>query len=80
MEEMKDKWARRSNFNSNITSFFYFVNKRASYPFDIISLVHASVNVRDIFRKRKYKLPSSNQSILYVIQLSDRVYNVTFPA
>jgi hypothetical protein len=32
---------------SNITFFFRFVNKRASYPFDIISLAHASVNVTD---------------------------------
>ena len=27
--------------NSNMTSFFRFVNKRASYPFGIISLAHA---------------------------------------
>ena len=71
-----------------MTSFFRFVNKRASYPFGIISLAHAPVNVTDfsigsincnpnnadrgrsiirvcdIFRKHKYKLPSSNQSIL----------------
>ena len=75
-----------------MTSLFRFVNKRASYPFGIISLAHAPVNVTDfsiggincnpnnadrgrsiirvtyivcdIFRKRKYKLPSSNQSIL----------------
>ena len=56
------------SYNSNITSFFRFVNKRASYPFGIISLAHAPVNVNDIvcdiFRKRKYKLPSSNQNIL----------------
>jgi hypothetical protein len=32
-------------FNSNITSFFRFVNKRANYPFGIISLAHAPVNV-----------------------------------
>jgi hypothetical protein len=32
---------------SNITSLFRFVNKRASYPFGIISLVHAPVNVTD---------------------------------
>jgi len=30
---------------SNMTSFFRFVNKRASYPFGIISLAHAPVNV-----------------------------------
>ena len=30
---------------SNITSFSRFVNKRASYPFGIISLAHAPVNV-----------------------------------
>ena len=34
-------------FNSNIISFFRFVNKRASYPFGIISLTHAPVNVTD---------------------------------
>jgi hypothetical protein len=32
---------------SNITSFFHFVNKRASYSFGIISLAHAPVNVTD---------------------------------
>jgi hypothetical protein len=32
---------------SNMTSFFRFVNKRASYPFGIISLAHAPVNVTD---------------------------------
>jgi hypothetical protein len=32
---------------SNITSFFRFVNKRASYPFGINSLAHAVVNVTD---------------------------------
>ena len=65
-------------------SFFRFVNKRASYPFGIISLAHAPVNVTDfsivsinsivcdIFRQRKYKLPSSNQSILpYLYRLLD---------
>ena len=30
-----------------MTSFFRYVNKRASYPFDIISLAHAPVNVTD---------------------------------
>ena len=33
--------------HSNITPFFHFVNKRASYPFGIISLAHAPVNVTD---------------------------------
>jgi hypothetical protein len=33
--------------NSNMTSFFCFVNKRASYPFSIISSAHAPVNVTD---------------------------------
>ena len=33
--------------NSNMTSFFRFVNKRASYPFGIISLAHAPMNVTD---------------------------------
>jgi hypothetical protein len=32
---------------SNITPFFRFVNKRASYPFGIISLVDVPVNVTD---------------------------------
>ena len=35
-----------SNIN-NMTSFFRFVNKRAIYPFGIISLTHAPVNVTD---------------------------------
>ena len=30
-----------------MTSFFRFVNKRASYPFGIISLAHVRVNVTD---------------------------------
>jgi hypothetical protein len=30
-----------------MTSFFRFANKRTSYPFGIISLAHASVNVTD---------------------------------
>ena len=34
-------------FNSNMTPLFRFVNKRASYPFGIISLAHAPVNVAD---------------------------------
>jgi hypothetical protein len=34
---------------SNTTSFFHFVNKRASYPFGIISLAHAPVNATDFF-------------------------------
>jgi hypothetical protein len=33
--------------DSNMTSFCRFVNKRASYPFGIISLAHALVNVTD---------------------------------
>jgi hypothetical protein len=32
---------------SNMTSIFRFVNKRASYPFGIISLAHAPVNETD---------------------------------
>jgi hypothetical protein len=32
---------------SNMTSIFRFVNKRASYPFGIISLAHAPVNLTD---------------------------------
>ena len=65
---------------SNSTSFFRFVNKRAIYRLGIISLAHAPVHVTDIpvvnvhvdelssarncVRHRKYKLPSSNQSML----------------
>ena len=37
----------RSNFNSNITSFIRFVNKRAIYRLGIISLAHAPVHVTD---------------------------------
>ena len=40
----QQKWAI---LYSNMISFFCFVNKRASYPFDIISLAHAPVNVTD---------------------------------
>ena len=32
---------------SNMTSFFRFASKRANYPFGIISLAHALVNVTD---------------------------------
>jgi hypothetical protein len=32
-----------------MTSIFRFVNKQASYPFGIISLAHAPVNVTDFF-------------------------------
>jgi hypothetical protein len=32
-------------YYSNITSFFRFVNKRASYPFGIISSAHPLVDV-----------------------------------
>jgi hypothetical protein len=32
---------------SNMTSFFRFANKRASYPFGIISLAHVPVTVTD---------------------------------
>ena len=34
-------------FNSNMTSFFHFVNKRAIYRLGIISLEHAPVHVTD---------------------------------
>jgi len=37
----------KAKVNSNMTSFIRFVNKRASYPFGIISLAHAPVNVTD---------------------------------
>jgi hypothetical protein len=33
--------------NSNMTSFFHFVNKRAIYRLGIISLAHAPVHVTD---------------------------------
>jgi hypothetical protein len=36
-----------SNANSNITSFFRFVNKRAIYRLGIISSAHAPVHVTD---------------------------------
>ena len=36
-----------SNFSSSITSF-PFVNKRANYPFGIMSLAHAPMNMTDI--------------------------------
>jgi hypothetical protein len=32
-----------------MTTFFRFVHKRASYPFGMISLAHAPVNVTDCF-------------------------------
>ena len=35
------------NINSNMTSFFCFVNKRAIYRLGIISLPHAQVHVTD---------------------------------
>jgi len=35
--------------NSNMTSFFRFVNNRENYPFGINSLAHAPVNVTDFF-------------------------------
>ena len=73
--------------NSNMTSFFRFVDKRAIYRWYnlirtcagecdwlfsrkctswwiIVCSNLAAYIVCDIFRKRKYKLPSSNQSIL----------------
>ena len=34
-------------YNSNMTSFFHFVNKRAIYRFGIISLAHVPVHVTD---------------------------------
>jgi hypothetical protein len=33
--------------NSNMTSFFRFANKQVSYPFGIIPIAHAPVNVTD---------------------------------
>jgi hypothetical protein len=60
---------QRSHFNSNITSFFRFVNKRASYTFGIISLAHAPVNVSE------FSIGSINcvQHIIYI----HTVYNVS---
>ena len=37
------KIQQTSNFNSNMTSFFHFVNKRAIYRLGIISLAHLSI-------------------------------------
>ena len=37
-----------------MTSFFRFVNKRTSYPFDIISLAHAPVSVARIIQSLYY--------------------------
>jgi hypothetical protein len=53
-------WARNLLFqliilHSNMTSFFRFVNKRASYPFGIISLAHAPVNVTDFSIGESYR-------------------------
>ena len=59
--------------NSNMTSFFRFVDKRVIYRwYNLIRtcadecdwLFHWQHKLCDIFRERKYKLPSSNQSIL----------------
>ena len=44
----KKKIEQTPNFNSNMTSFFRFVNKRAIYRLGIISLAHAQVHVNDI--------------------------------
>ena len=38
---------KRYNINSNMTSFFRFVNKRVIYRLSIISLAHAPVHVTD---------------------------------
>jgi hypothetical protein len=40
--------------DSNITSFFRFVNKRTSYPFGIISLAHVPVSVTRIIQSLYY--------------------------
>ena len=59
-------------YNSNIASFFGFVDKRAIYRwYNLIRtcagecdwLFHCQHKLCDIFRKCKYKLPSPNQSI-----------------
>ena len=52
----------RSNFNSNMTSFFRrFVNKRAIYRLGIISLAHAPVHVTDflVVNVHVYELSST---------------------
>ena len=41
-QKCKKKIKQISNFNSNMTSFFRFVNKRAIYRLDIISLAHVT--------------------------------------
>ena len=43
----KQQIQEASNFNSNMTSFFHFVNKRSIYRLGIISLAHALVHVTD---------------------------------
>ena len=64
--------------NSKMTSFFHFVDKRAIYRwYNLIRTCAGECDrffhwqykfVCDIFRKRKYKLPSSNQSILLYLK------------
>ena len=57
--------------NSNMTSFFRFVNKRASYPFGIIPLAHAPVNATDL-SIGKHKLCvtfSANVNINYCLPI-----------
>jgi hypothetical protein len=41
MREQRKHTQRYNNINSNMNSFFRFVNKQASYPFGIIPLAHA---------------------------------------
>jgi len=43
-----------SNIYSNMTFFFRFVNKRASFPFGIISLAHVPVSVTRIIQSLYY--------------------------
>ena len=57
-----------------MTSFFHFVSKQASYPFDIISLAHVPVNVTDfsIWQHKLCVTFSANVNINY--RLPIKVY------
>ena len=53
-----------------MTSFFRFVNKRASYPFGIISLAHAPVNVTDFSIGSINCSPNNADRGLSIIQIA----------
>jgi hypothetical protein len=60
---------------SNMTSFFRFVDKRASYPFGIISLAHVPVNVTDFHWQHTLCATfSSNVNINYRLPIKVHVY------